>query len=125
MPRNPRNGALSAVGAGSATVHTDTARTPVGLPVVQPESRHLLQPLVDAIAEQLRRRIEDLILDAAGSANEPERPMSLRQFQEYIGVSGPTLAKLRVEGLPVLLVGDTFRIERERALAWLRKRGQT
>ncbi|MCC6525111.1 MAG: helix-turn-helix domain-containing protein [Polyangiaceae bacterium] len=86
---------------------------PVAVVVLTPaQLRALLDEAVAPVLEQLTARGPEPLLDTEGACL-------------LLGCSPPTLRKLRAEGLPVVMVGDAPRFERDAVLAWLRARGAT
>jgi hypothetical protein len=81
-----------------------------------------------AAADFIVGRIVDRVIDAlAGRLAEliPEPTPELldrKGLAQFLGVSLPTVDKLRAEGCPVLMIVESPRFERERVLEWLRSR---
>ena len=79
------------------------------------------ETIVDGIVERIASEVESRI-----AALLPEPPPALldrRGLAQFLGVSLPTVDKLRGEGCPTLWVVDSPRFEREAVLEWLRSRG--
>lgn len=79
----------------------------------------------DAFVAELTTRV----IDGLGSRLAELLPqpgpelLDRRGLAQFLGVSLPTVDRLRAEGLPTLMVVESPRFERERVLAWLRAQG--
>jgi len=89
-------------------------------------------PAADPIAAALRATLGELVRDAVHEAfaelrdGEPSRPAVLTSDQlcAALQTSRPTLYRLRAEGLPCVLVGDSPRYDLAAVLSWLHTRSE-
>jgi hypothetical protein len=96
---------------------------------MNPKAPTAVPPLTVVVqADDLDRRIRTAIADvlAEHSAERPTVPLLVGQAEmaRLLDVSRATLHRLREQGCPCVQVGDVFKYEPERVLAWLRTRGQ-
>lgn len=75
---------------------------------------------------ELRELMREAALEAVAEAANDSPPALLdRQgLARALGASASTVARLRREGMPALMLGDSPRFELTDCLAWLRGRGQ-
>jgi hypothetical protein len=66
----------------------------------------------------LDKRIAELLAD------KPPKLLTKEQLAEWLVISEKTVDRLRKEGLPCLMAGDSPRFDRERCTAWLEARGE-
>jgi hypothetical protein len=80
----------------------------------------VLEPALDAIAEAIGDRVAERQAQQAGT----RRPHLLdrRELAAHLGVCVDVVDRLRREGCPDLMVGDSVRFELDRVLEWLRVR---
>lgn len=67
------------------------------------------QRLIDAIAEMIGARPPKILLDPGGVC-------------QLLGVTSPTIRKMREEGMPHVRVGESYRYDSDAVLEWLRQR---
>lgn len=83
-------------------------------------------PVIVSTVEQLREAIREVVRDefAEFGADRPVAPLAVdgAELCRLISVSRSTLHRLRVEGMPAIPVGDTYRYEPAACLEWLRER---
>jgi hypothetical protein len=76
---------------------------------------------------QLRDLVADAVLCALEQHKQGERPeratLSGAELALRLGVSRSKVHQLRVDGMPSLKLGETFRFELAKCLQWLRERG--
>jgi len=85
-----------------------------------------LSPLGAEIAAAVNRvfdeRWDDLLeVAAAKPVAKLEGPGGIEAF---LGVTGPTIRKLREQGMPYLMVGECFRYDLNEVRVWLATRGK-
>lgn len=87
----------------------------------------------DPLAAALRAVLQDVVRQAVRDAvvevlaelrDDPPRPalLTIDQLCQQLSCSRSMLQKLRAEGMPVLMFGDSPRVELAAVLAWLRER---
>lgn len=76
--------------------------------------------LADAVADRLLEQLAELTSAASAPAL-----LDRRGLAQSLGVGVDTVDRLRREGMPTLMVGDSPRFELDAVLAWLRERGQS
>lgn len=91
-------------------------------------SKTQLDPIAAALAEALRPVIREEIERALEehAAGEPLSPemLTVEQICAVLQVSRATLHRLRREGLPTVMLGESPRFRKAHCLAWLEARGR-
>lgn len=81
--------------------------------------------VVQLTVAELRQLVRTEVAAAIGDAQQAPPLLQRAELAQALGVSMPTLDRLRREsGFPELLVGDAPRFERAAVLAWLRRRSE-
>jgi hypothetical protein len=91
------------------------ARSPIALLPIE------VGDLVETIAE----RVVERLATQANAGKSAPLAVNGTELCRLISVSRTTLHRLRVEGMPAIPVGDTFRYEPVACLNWLRNRNST
>jgi hypothetical protein len=82
---------------------------------------------VTLTVEELRALIR-VELDAAREREKPPEPepalVNAHRMAWILNVSRTTIHRLRLDGCPVVRVGDTYKYEPEAVIAWLKARTQ-
>jgi excisionase family DNA binding protein len=78
------------------------------------------QPLATLTVGELRRLLSELVLPPPQP--EHEALLTLEDLARTLRCSTRHIRRLRGEGLPVVMVGEAPRFERDAVLAWLRAR---
>src|SRR5690606_21931433 len=81
----------------------------------------ILEYVAGIVADEVRSGLADLLAEIV-SQQSPPKPLDRRGLAEWLGCSLPTVDRLRREGCPELMVGDSPRFEPDAVLAWLRER---
>jgi excisionase family DNA binding protein len=83
-------------------------------------------PLATALAQVLEPIVRRAVADALAD-QQPSEPLpallTVDQLCTQLGVSRTTLHRLRAEGLPCIMIGDSPRGSLPDVLAWLKARG--
>lgn len=82
--------------------------------------------IVVATPDQLRNLIVQAVLDAVGEhkggAGASPELVTGAELARLLSVSRTTVHRLRLEGMPAVRMGDTFRYHLGDCLAWLKAR---
>lgn len=95
-------------------------------PHPKPSTGTSADPIAGALAAMLKPLIAEAMADALAELQDGQRPtpalLTVAQICAAIQVSRSKFHKLRLEGLPSLLVGDSPRFELAAVLEWLKGR---
>lgn len=84
--------------------------------------------LLPCSLDDLVDRVADAIVARESECSETSRQVPLavtgKKLCELLSLSRSTLHRMRVEGMPAIPVGDTFRYEPTVCLEWLRTRSR-
>jgi excisionase family DNA binding protein len=102
---------------------SDFAARPTRPAAVSRPAPRLVVQLSEA---DLRQLVADVVQAAVDEVARPLPPALLdtEQLCHELGVSAPTVRRMRDEGMPVVRIGDVYRYELAAVLAWLRSRGR-
>lgn len=78
--------------------------------------------LIDLTDEQLLHLFDERLAKALAAPREPERLLDREGLAHALSVSVKQVDRMRAQGLPTVMVGESPRFELEGVLAWFRVR---